>query len=61
MTHLPSFSEAEFASKKKTTRREKSLTRMEALIPWKKLIAVIDLRSAARIPANPRPFVSICG
>jgi IS5 family transposase len=42
MTHQPSFSQAEFAAKKKTTRREKFLTRMEALIPWTKLLAVIE-------------------
>jgi IS5 family transposase len=41
MTHQPSFSQAEFADKKKITRREKFLTRMEALIPWAKLLAVI--------------------
>jgi IS5 family transposase len=42
MTHQPSFSQAEFATKKKTTRREKFLTRMEVLIPWTKLLAVIE-------------------
>ena len=42
MTHQPSFAQAEFATKKKTTRREKFLTRMEALIPWAKLLAVIE-------------------
>lgn len=42
MTHKPSFSQAEFADKKKITRREKFLTRMETLIPWAKLLAVIE-------------------
>ena len=42
MTHQPSFSQAEFAAKKKTTRREKFLTRMEALLPWAQLLAVIE-------------------
>jgi len=42
MTHQPSFSQAEIATKKKTTRREKFLTRMEAVIPWAKLLAVIE-------------------
>jgi IS5 family transposase len=42
MTHQPSFAQAEFATKKKTTRREKFLARMEALIPWAKLLAVIE-------------------
>ena len=42
MTHQPSFSQAEFATKKKTTRREKFLARMEALLPWAQLLAVIE-------------------
>ena len=42
MTHQPSFCQAEFATKKKTTRREKFLARMEALIPWPQLLAVIE-------------------
>ena len=42
MTHQPSFSQAEFADKKKITRREKFLARMEAVIPWAKLLAVIE-------------------
>ena len=42
MTHQPSFSQAEFADKKKITRREKFLTRMEELIPWTELLAVIE-------------------
>jgi IS5 family transposase len=42
MTHQTSFSHAEFAAKKKTTRREKFLSRMEEVIPWKQLLAVIE-------------------
>ena len=42
MTHQPSFAQAEFATKKKITRREKFLARMETLIPWAKLLAVIE-------------------
>ena len=41
MTHQPSFAHAEFAAKKKTTRRELFLTRMEEVIPWPQLLAVI--------------------
>jgi IS5 family transposase len=41
MTHQTSFSHAEFAAKKKTTRREKFLVRMEEVIPWQPLLAVI--------------------
>ncbi len=42
MTNQTSFAHAEFAAKKKTTRREKFLTRMEEAIPWTKLLAVIE-------------------
>ncbi len=42
MTHQPSFSQAEFANKKKITRREKFLARMEAVIPWARLLAVLE-------------------
>ncbi len=42
MTHQPSFAHAEFAAKKKTTRREKFLARMEEVIPWAQLLAVIE-------------------
>ncbi|MBI3416679.1 MAG: IS5 family transposase [Verrucomicrobia bacterium] len=41
-THQTSFSQAEFAAKKKTTRREKFLARLEEVIPWAKLLAVIE-------------------
>lgn len=42
MTHQLSFSQAEFATKKKITRREKFLARMEEVIPWARLLAVIE-------------------
>ena len=42
MTHQTTFAHAEFAAKKKTTRREKFLARMEEVIPWTKLLAVIE-------------------
>lgn len=42
MTHQTSFSQAEFADKKKITRREKFLARMEGTIPWVDLLAVIE-------------------
>lgn len=41
MTQQRSFSQAEFADKKKITRREKFLARMEEIIPWGSLVAVI--------------------
>src|ERR1700681_4887598 len=42
MTRQTSFSQAEFADKKKLTRREKFLARMEVIIPWPALLAVIE-------------------
>lgn len=42
MTHQMSFSQTEFSAKKKITRREKFLARMEEVIPWAKLLAVIE-------------------
>jgi IS5 family transposase len=42
MTHQTSFSQAEFADKKKITRREKFLARMEEIIPWSRLLAVLE-------------------
>jgi IS5 family transposase len=37
-----SFASAEFALKKKTTRREKFLAEMERVVPWTRLIGVIE-------------------
>jgi IS5 family transposase len=42
MIHQTSFAQAEFADKKKTTRREKFLSGMEEVIPWARLLAVIE-------------------
>ncbi|MEK9145201.1 MAG: IS5 family transposase [Elusimicrobiota bacterium] len=42
MTHQTSFAQAEFAAKKKTTRRETFLARMEEVIPWAQLLAVLE-------------------
>ena len=41
MTHQTTFAHAEFTAKKKTTRREQFLARMEEVIPWAQLLAVI--------------------
>ena len=41
-THQTSFAQAEFADKKQVTRREKFLARMEEVLPWSKLLAVIE-------------------
>jgi IS5 family transposase len=42
MMSQTSFAQSEFAGKKKITRREKFLARMEEVIPWAKLLAVIE-------------------
>jgi len=42
MIHQTSFAQAEFAEKKKVTRREKFLARMEEVLPWGRLLAVIE-------------------
>jgi transposase, IS5 family len=42
MTHQTTFAHAEFAAKKKNPRREKFLARMEEVIPWAKLLAVLE-------------------
>ena len=42
MTHQTSFAHAEFGGKKKDTRREKFLAGMEEVLPWARLLAVIE-------------------
>jgi IS5 family transposase len=42
MLSQPSFAQAEFAAKKKTTRREKFLGEMERVVPWARLVALIE-------------------
>jgi IS5 family transposase len=42
MNSQMSFSQSEFASKKRVTRREAFLREMEAVVPWKELIARIE-------------------
>lgn len=42
MNYQTSFSQAEFADKKKRTRREKFLGHMEEVIPWAELVAVVE-------------------
>ena len=41
MTHQTTFAHAEFTAKKKRTRRERFLARMEEVIPWATLLAII--------------------
>ena len=40
--HQMSFSQAEYAKKKKTTRREVFLEKMEHVVPWSRLVEVIE-------------------
>ncbi|MCW8885082.1 MAG: IS5 family transposase [Motiliproteus sp.] len=42
MDHQLSFADSEFNSKRRQTRKEKFLGRMEKLVPWPRLIAVIE-------------------
>jgi IS5 family transposase len=42
MTHQPGFSQADFADKMKITCREKFLARMDEIIPWSRLLAVLE-------------------
>lgn len=42
MQRQPSFADAEFAGKKKITRREKFLGEMDRLVPWSRLVALIE-------------------
>ncbi len=37
-----SFAQAEYAQKKKTTRRDKFLAEMEQVVPWARLVALIE-------------------
>ena len=39
MPQQGSFSQAEYASKKKQTRRDKFLAEMEQVVPWPRLVA----------------------
>ncbi len=42
MDHQLSFADSEFTSKRLQARKEKFLGRMEKLIPWSRLVAVIE-------------------
>jgi hypothetical protein len=42
MERQRSFAQAEYAQKKKKTRRERFLNEMEAVVPWAKLVACIE-------------------
>src|SRR4028119_671232 len=42
MNQQLSFAQAEYAGKKKTTRRERFLAEMEKVVPWARLVSVIE-------------------
>lgn len=42
MERQMSFAQSEYAGKKKTTRREKFLSEMEVVVPWARLVALIE-------------------
>ncbi len=42
MVHQSSFSELEYGAKKKVTRRDRFLAKLEVLTPWRDLLSVIE-------------------
>jgi IS5 family transposase len=42
MEHQPSFAQAEYAGKKKQTSKERFLAEMERVVPWARLVALIE-------------------
>ncbi len=55
MDHQLSFADSEFSSKRHQTRKEKFLGRMEKLIPWPPLVAVIEPHYP-KAGNGPRPY-----
>jgi hypothetical protein len=52
MDHLLTFADSEFTHKRRQTRKEKFLGRMEKLIPWQRLVAIIP-QGRKRTPSLP--------
>ena len=42
MPHQMSFAQSEYSAKKKVTRRERFLAEMEQVVPWRRLVALIE-------------------
>ena len=42
MEHPLSFADSEYQNKRRQTRKEKFLERMETLVPWKRMASVIE-------------------
>ena len=51
-----SFSQAEYAKKKKTTRREVFLEKMEHVVPWARLVELIEPYYRRVVVEDARPF-----
>ena len=43
MSHQLTFADSEFSSKRRQTRKEIFLSRMEQILPWQEMTAVIEL------------------
>jgi IS5 family transposase len=50
-----SFSDAEYAGKRKKTRREVFLDETEVVVPWKALLGLIEPHYALRLARRTRP------
>jgi IS5 family transposase len=50
-----SFAAAEYLAKKKTTRRERFLTEMDQVVPWQRLVALIEPHYPKASPQGGRP------
>ena len=50
--HQPTFASVEFEQKKRKTRRERFLERLDALVPWEELEARIEPRYPKRAGAG---------
>ena len=42
MEYQLSFADSEYPNKRRQTRKEKFLERMETLVPWKRMVSVIE-------------------
>ena len=55
MEHQLTFADSEFSSKRRQTRKEIFLSRMDALLPWSMLLALIAYSGAIRTPIPALP------
>ena len=62
MEHPFSFADSEYKNKRRQTRKEKFLERMETLVPWKRMVSVISIKlniygMVMRISSSPMPVI----